>query len=110
MSDPVTPRTPRTEAGQNFLRDMAAIWPCIHNGIPEDECWRTIGVQRIEDQSLPSVADLAAVARLAEDMRGVFECHCDEIWTGRGLHEPACLWDEGGEEMLSALAATGTQP
>jgi hypothetical protein len=55
-------------------------------------------------------AESEALLSLLRGMDYVFQCHCDPIWTGRHLHAPECHWDEGGEEVLAALAARDGAP
>ncbi len=52
---------------------------------------------------------LVDAVEAAQGIAYVFVCRCDEAWTGRGLHDPACLADEGAD-LLAALAPFREQP
>jgi hypothetical protein len=49
------------------------------------------------------LAKLEAVAEAARNVMWVFDCHCDEAYTGRGMHEPNAICDEG-DDLRAALA------
>ncbi len=50
-----------------------------------------------------TVLALAEAVEAAQAVEYVFVCRCDEAWTGRVLHDPACLADEGAD-LVAALA------
>jgi hypothetical protein len=67
-------------------------------------------VNALRNRNAALSAESEALLSLLRGMDFVFECHCDPIWTDRHLHAPNCHWDEGGEEVLAALAARDGAP
>ncbi len=54
-----------------------------------------------EDALAVRVLALEETLREIEDL---FVCECDEVWTGRDLHDPNCLF-EYGDRVRAALSS-----